>query len=214
MSAKIYVPLDDAWDFFEDNVEDLKKQYVELARDDTIEDYTVAVYMTEKDGYPELLVEIRGVEVERSKVFSSYHLRYMLERFYTDYILFLEPDTKPAKSKTESSDAETDTEEVQYPEPSEIDDAIVRDDNLVCALDDFLNVAVSEVTYENLFSVYGYDMLRTVLQSVIDMLYDEYGVYVYWPQIKIDDDGNEVVVVNDYKPTPVDELLEGAKDDA
>lgn len=216
MSAKIYVPLDDAWDFFEDNIKDLKKQYVELACDDTVDDYKSTVYMTENDGFPELLAEVGGVEVERSKAYSSYHLRHMLERFYTDYVLFLSSDEKSVKASLKGTEEDTDIDEVQYPEPSELDDAIMRDDNLLCALDDFLHVALNDMTYENLFSIYGYDMLRTVLQSVVDMLYDKYGVFVYWPQIETDDDGNEIIVTNDYELTPVDKLLDngGGQDDA
>ena len=163
-----------------------------------------------------MLAEVGGVEVERSKAYSSYHLRHMLERFYTDYVLFLSSEDKSVRSALETTEEDTDIDEVQYPEPSELDDAIMRDDNLVCALDDFLHVALNDMTYENLFSIYGYDMLRTVLQSVVDMLYDKYGIYVYWPQIKTDDDGNEIIVTNDYELTPVDKLLDngGGQNDA
>lgn len=216
MSAKIYVPLDEAWDFFEDNIEDLKKQYVELACDDTVDDYKSVVYMTENDGRPELLVEVAGVEVERSKAYSSHHLRYILEQYYTDYVLFLSSEDKSVEETLKETEEDIGADEVQYPEPSEIDDVIIRDDELLCALDDFLHVAINDMTYENLFSVYGYDMLRTILQSVVDMLYDKYGVYVYWPQIEADDDGNEIIVTNDYELTPVDRLLDngGGQDDA
>lgn len=213
MSAKIYVPLDEAWDFFEDNIEDLKKQYVELACDDTVDDYKSVVYMTENDGRPELLVEVAGVEVERSKAYSSHHLRHILELYYTDYVLFLSSEDKSVEETLKETEEDIGADEVQYPEPSELDDAIMRDDNLLCALDDFLQVALDEEAYESMFSTYGYDMQRLVLQSIVDMLFDQYGICIYWPHVEIDEDGNEAVVVDDHSRVSPDELLGGNQND-
>lgn len=84
MNAKIYVPIEDSWDFFEDHRTRLKKELVEIASyDDTV------VYMTESKDMPQLIVEIAGKEVENLSVLSSSELVVQLEKLYSDYILSL-----------------------------------------------------------------------------------------------------------------------------
>lgn len=75
-----------------------------------------------------------------------------------------------------------------------IDDAIMRDDELICATDDFLCVALSAVEYEDLLDVFGFDTQREVLSGICDMLKEKYGVNIYWPVVVEDESGNEIVV--------------------
>lgn len=181
MSAKIYVTVDDAWDFFEDHRARLKKEFVEIAScDDTV------VYMTEYDDMPQLTVEIAGKKVETINVFSSFQLAVLLEEVYADYILFPDGEGDTGGSPANSAD------DVMEIDP--VDDAIMRDDELICATDDFLQVVLSEKEYEDLFTGYGYDMQRGVLIDICDMLEEKYGVNIYFPVIITDESGNEAVV--------------------
>lgn len=181
MSAKIYVPIEDSWDFFEDHRTRLKKEFVEIASyDDTI------VYMTESKGMPQLVVETAGKEVENLSILSSFELMVQLEKLYSDYILFPES----GEDSDVSDDNATDNDIWSDP----IDDAIMRDDELICAADDFLQVALSQEEYEALFDSFGFDMQREVLGDICEMLEKTYGVSIYWPAIVEDEAGNEIIV--------------------
>lgn len=180
--AKIYVPADDAWDFFEDNRSELKKQMVELAScDDT------TIYITEETGNPKLVVEIFGKEAETKTALSSFELLAWTEKLYGDYILF------PTDACGDEDLDVYDNEESKV-----IDDAIIRDDELVCAMDDFLTVALDSDTYNTMCGGLGYEMQRLVLSDICEMLETNYGISVYWP------------TVDDWEPMPVDEYLGGA----
>lgn len=193
MSANIYVPIEDSWDFFEDYCTRLKNEFIEIASyDDTI------VYMTESKGMPQLIVEIAGKEVENLSILSSSELVIQLEKLYSDYILFPES----GEDSDASDDKVTGDEESSDP----IDDAIMRDDELICATDDFLQVALSQEEYEALFDGFGFDMQREVLSDICEMLEKTYGVNIYWPAIVEDEAGNEIVV--ERKP-----ICGGVKDD-
>lgn len=181
MNAKIYVPIEDSWDFFEDHRTRLKKELVEIASyDDTV------VYMTESKDMPQLIVEIAGKEVENLSVLSSSELVVQLEKLYSDYILFPESSEDLDVSNDKAADNDI------WSDP--IDDAIMRDDELICATDDFLCVALSAVEYEDLLDVFGFDTQREVLSGICDMLKEKYGVNIYWPVVVEDESGNEIVV--------------------
>lgn len=216
MSAKIYVPAEDSWDFFEDNRSSLKKQYIELASrevDISSDDlraqqskltsdkvFKSAIYMTEDSGMPLLSVECAGVEVERMKVLSSFELHVQLEKLYNDYILF--PDI------LDDSDDEPDV-----PEPSEADEAYMRECELDDATDDFLRVVFSPEEYEDMIEQYGDgDMQSTVLMAIVSTLYDVFGVKVDWPIVNTDANGN-TIVSQFWEPVPVDDLIGGQEND-
>lgn len=181
MNAKIYVPIEDSWDFFEDHHTRLKKELIEIASyDDTV------VYMTESNDMPQLVVEIAGKEIENLSILSSSELMAQLEKMYSDYILFPEggEDSDVFNDKAADNDAGADP----------IDDAIMRDDELICATDDFLCATLSVGEYKALFDGFGFDMQREVLGDICDMLEEKYGVNIYWPVIVEDESGNETVI--------------------
>lgn len=157
--------------------------------------------MTEDNGMPLLSVECAGVEVERIKVISSLDLRIQLEGLYDDYILF-----------PNEADADAD-EAADFSEPSEVDDALMREEELLCAMDDFLCVALSKAEYEDMAARYGDDDMQTeVLMSIIETLYDVFGVKVDWPVVNTDANGN-TVISQFWEPVPVDDLIGGQEND-
>lgn len=183
-NAKIYVPVDETWDFFEDNIERFKETSVEVASNGLTK-----IYMTENEGKPQLILNVNGVDRDVVNITSSYlrlscELKEKLTQWYADYIL--------------CDIGETDESLLQEGEPEdsqiEIDNAIMREDELVCALDDFLCTALTEDNYEKLFSFLGYDMFLNVLETICDTLETSYGVSVYWPRVEEDEDGAPYVV--------------------
>ena len=214
MSAKIYVPAIDGWDFFEDNIGELKGKSVEIASgDDTF------IYMTEHAGLPLLTVECLGVDVEIVPITSSAELYYHLGRLYRDYILL--PDENIAESTPDES-AEEDAEalsrdelairrlcrsytsspdenivELEPDEPTDWDDerlsddelAILRDDELMCATQDFLTVLLSKEDYEDLFACFEFDTCREVLMSICNMFWETYAIDIDWPLTERDMEG-------------------------
>lgn len=183
-NAKIYVPIDEAWDFFEDNFERLRETLIEIASNKSTK-----IYMTENKGKPQLILNIDGADRETVNLASSYlnisyELKEKLTQWYADYILCDLGDTDTLPQQEECS------EDSQ----KEIDDAIMREDQLVCALDDFLCTALTEDNYEKLFGFLGHDMFLNVLETICDTLETSYGVSVYWPRVEEDEDGTPYVV--------------------
>ncbi len=176
MSAKIYVPVIDGWDFFEDNIGELKEKSVEIASDDG-----ASVYMTEHAGLPLLTVECLGVDVETVPIASSGELYYHLGRLYRDYILL--PDDNIVEPAPDEP-SEEDTEALSRDEL-----AILRDDELMCATQDFLTVLLSKEDYEDLFACFEFDTCREVLMSICNMFWETYAIDIDWPLTERDMEG-------------------------
>lgn len=182
-NAKIYVPVDEAWDFFEDNSATLKNTLVEVASNKSTK-----IFMTENEGKPQLILNINGVDKETVMVTPTHKslsslLTEKLTQWYVDYILCDVGNVDmPVSSEVELENHQ-----------DEIDDAIIREDALICALDDFLCTVLDESDYERLFTILGYDMFRNVLETICDTLETSYGVYIYWPKIVEDENGVEYV---------------------
>lgn len=156
MSAKIYVPVIDAWDFYWDNQKRMNL-YVEIAKDDD-----TTIYMTDCDGHPQITVEFRDKEIYVEQIHSSLEMITRLQRIYEDFIIDSEVEIEESEE-----DAET--------------QAMVRDDELICATDDFLNVLLSPEEYDELLEDMGADTHRMVLESICDVMYEHFGINVYWP---------------------------------
>lgn len=174
-NAKIHVPVDDIWDFYEDNKKALSTQLVELASCDK-----TVIYLTENNDHPQLVVEIDGVECGTTTALSSLELLAWTEQLYIDYILY-----------PEVADDEPDVI------PDAMDEAIERDDELVCAMDDFLRVLIDKDTYRGIFEAEGFEPHRVVLADICAMLEERYGLEVNWP------------IVDNWEPTSIDEFLNG-----
>lgn len=165
-NAKIYVTSEDVWDFYEDNRAELKTKMVELASCDN-----TSVFITDEDGMPKLIVEMDEKEVENVRTpCASFELRYFTEALYDEYITF-------------PTDNDTDIKEADDKEIDAFDEAIARDDELCCAMDDFLTVALDEDTFTLLLNKMGYDIHRLILSDICQMFKTNYGVDIYWPII-------------------------------
>lgn len=191
MSAKIYVPAIDGWDFFEDNIGELKEKSVEIASDDG-----TSVYMTEHAGFPLLTVECLGAEVETVQIASSAELYYHLGRLYRDYIL-LPSEAMTRLSQDRCGEPSVPNIELVPDEPVEVDAeeldddelAILRDDELMCATQDFLTVLLSKEDYEDLFACFEFDTCREVLMSICNMFWETYAIDIDWPLTERDMEG-------------------------
>lgn len=189
MGVQIHVPADQIWEFYKENEERLKSEFV-LVAENTDTDY--AVYLTDEKDDPVLAAAKIDGEVERKE--TCHDADSCEETAWIMYHSYLFPITV---EKSESNDNEGLDDSS---ERSDIDDMIYeRHDELILAASDFLDAVLQlNDTEESSLSVCGTDMIEDILEGMLESL-SENGIPVYRPMFVEDEDGNEVFVEFPYE---------------
>lgn len=189
MGVQIHVPADQIWEFYKENEERLKSEFV-LVAENTDTDY--AVYLTDEKDDPVLAAAKTDGEVERKE--TCHDADSCEETAWIMYHSYLFPITV-AKSESNDNGKSDDTSD-----RSDIDDMIYeRHDELILAASDFLDTVLQlDGTEESSLSVCGSDMIEDLLEGMLESL-SENGVPVYRPMFVEDEDGNEVFVEFPYE---------------
>lgn len=195
--VQVYVQPDHLWNFFLNNENRLKAESVLVAEN---KETGYGVYLTEDDVYACLQVcrWDNPPECEES-VFGLLPLKEIFE-WYIDR--FLCPVTVTSDNPTSiSADDET---EPQFESRQEQEDIICeREDELRMALFDFLDI-VSDSRADSSIDTYGESIMDEMLNDILTILSDQYGVDVYRPRFVEYPNGEEYFDEYPYNEPNVD----------
>lgn len=200
MGAKIYIPADDVWSFFQSNITRMKTEMVAIAEN---EDTGYAVYLTEDKGYPSFSVCKEDSEPEYQEgAINKHDCAETAKRCYTRYLfpVILSNEKGYPKLPIGISD---DFDEKDLTEQDKQDNVYMREDELRFAMCDFLKVALSlacdpvEILYE-----YGTAFVDDMLDTILEYIGLEHGLEVYRPMFLVDDEtGDEIYTEYPYDYT-------------
>lgn len=79
----IYVPAEDVWDYYEDNLHDLKKSMHKIAENT---DYGVTVYLSDDTGFPDVIIDADGETVYQDFIASPKECEEMMTKIYENFL--------------------------------------------------------------------------------------------------------------------------------
>ena len=84
---------------------------------------------------------------------------------------------------------------------SEDPEVLERLDDIDQTTSDFIVFLMGFSDYSVSFEDFGYDKdtLRQIEDDIEDMLYNNYGIPIYRPQVIVDEEGNEIIVSNSHE---------------
>ena len=206
MGVKIHIQPDETWSFFDENLDRLKEEMVEIAAN---EDTGHAVYLTEDGGYPLLFVYRGDSKIYEEYAVSRKDCEDTVKNIYFKYLfpvivckpneLFVDDD----KEYMDDVDRPDIDDEEYYEEL--LNDAIYeREDELHFATTDFLEVALNCTGLEDLKQNYG-DIIDDFLEDMCVVLAQKYSISVYRPTWVPDEANDECEVYVEYPYLELDD---------
>ncbi len=199
MGASIHVQPENVWSFFQKNRERLSEEMVAIAENGDTE---YAVYLTEEDGYP-LLCVCKGddaPEYEEGAV-NERDCANTAKRCYTQYLFPVTVTSKKAENYFVGQDESKETLALQ-----EREDAIcAREDELLFAICDFLQVVLAETCFE-VTELYDEETLMEILDGILEKLASDYNMTIYRPMMVEDAAGDEVYTEYPYGKPEYEEI--------
>ena len=193
LGVDIFVPANEVWTFFQGNRNRLEREQVVIAENNNT-NYTIC--LTEEEGFP-LFIVSRGESKEYEE--DSINEQDCIETAKRCYKTYLFPVTI-----CETDDSEDDEEEEDFLIQQEQEDAIYeRDDQLTFAVSDFLQVVLQEgQDGADILSAYGAAKIDEILDMILSLLAEEYGLMIYRPMFLTDEEtGDEIYVEYPYDTT-------------
>ena len=205
MSVKIYIQEKDVWDFYQDNKARCKEEMITIAENDETQ---YALFITEDSGDALVCVCKGDEEPEKEEpVFCAADCKETVERFMFRYLLPVSVKTKEEKlpadkaqaasSLKKESPAEQKSEDERLLFPGEEDEVYRREDELICAMCDFLGT-VLETDMDDVFDSYGCETVTDILDDVLEAISDSYCMNIYRPRV-IDEGDRKVIVDYPYE---------------
>lgn len=191
MGVKIYVPAEDVWLFFQNNITRLKEEMVAIAEN---QDTKYAVYLTEDKGYPSFSVCKGDSKAEYQEgAISEHDCTETAKRCYVRYLfpVMVTNENGFPKSTFEELDNHDDD---GLTEQDKQDNVYIREDELRLAMCDFLKVALNlDCDPVEIIPEYGAALVDDVLDAILEYIGIEHGLEVYRPMFLVDEDtGDEM----------------------
>ena len=205
MGVKIHIPADQVWTFFYKNKKRFAEELVEIAAN---EETKYAVYLTEDDGYPMFSVCYGDDEPEYEEgAITQNDCTETAKRVFAKYLFPVTVTDGRMLTKADPMEPEDDEE---YSEQYKLDEIYERDDELLLALCDFLQVVLEEGTEgAELFDTYGEDTINDILDHFLEYLADEhYFTMIRRPSFITDPETDEEYYTEypyAYDPSPEEE---------
>lgn len=203
MGVKIHLKPTEVWPFFDKNFDRLKKEMVAIAEN---EETGHSVYLTESNGCPLLSVYREDNQLYVEGAVSAKDCEDTAKRMYLKYLFpVVVTDPKPnIIPEQEDKDDEISNEELEL---QALEDAIYeREDELLLATTDFLEVLLNCNGPEQISAMYGKHIAEDFLESACEMLARDHMISVYRPTWVTDEEtGAEEYVEFPYE----DEIDEG-----
>lgn len=185
-SSNILIEASEVWDYFNKNKSDLLNSMHMIAE---CEEYGIEIYVTEKKGFPEFIVNADDVEVYCENAVNSKDCETTANHIYEDYL------TEKAISKLLES--ETDIEKISEEELREME-IEQREDEIDMAIWDALSIILDNGTY---CLAETNEICEDVKEHLLEYLYRKWGLEIYRPMVIEFNDGSE-----EYKEYPYEYL--------
>lgn len=178
--GEIIIAPSELWDYFIRNEKTLKKEQHKIA---ACPEYGVIIYVTESQGYPNIIAEADDIVYEEEVVINDVDCSTTARRFYDEYLTekFLEKTCELDICDDPEDDIPPETEESRIEE---------REDELDAAISDFLYVvlgAVVDIPPESSMR----EIKNDVKEHFLKYLADKHGFKIYRPMFLEDVDTGE-----------------------
>lgn len=199
MGVNIHLKPTQVWPFFEENKARLAQEMVAIAEN---EDTEYSVYLTEENDCPLLSVYKEDKKLYEEPAVSEKDCETTAKQIYLKYLFPVVINT-PQYSFDDDNSPEEDEDRLEfYSDEDELqncEDAIYeREDELVFAMQDFLEVLLNCKNQEQIAELYGEDIVENLLDEFCQFLADEYLISVYRPTWVDDEHGTENFVEYPY----------------
>lgn len=184
MGVNIHLKPTEVWPFFAENKARLENEMVAIAEN---EETSHSVYLTEENGCPLLSVYKEDTKLYEEGAVSAADSESTTKQIYLKY-LFPVVVHEPKYNFQSDLDEEDDEELTAEMELQMMEDEIYeREDALMFAMQDFLEVVLNCNTPRQIKELYGEDLVDELLDSFCRLLAEEYLISVYRPTFFTDE---------------------------
>lgn len=187
MGVNIHLKPTEVWPFFAENKARLKNEMVAIAEN---EETCYSVYLTEENGCPLLSVYKEDTKLYEEGAVSAADSESTTKQIYLKYLF---PVVVHEPKYNFQSDPEEDEEEITAEMEMQMmeDEIYEREDALMFAMQDFLEVVLNCNTPSQVKELYGEDLVDELLDSFCRLLAEEYLISVYRPTFVTDEETGE-----------------------
>lgn len=188
MGVNIHLKPTEVWPFFAENKARLENEMVAIAEN---EETSHSVYLTEENGCPLLSVYKDDTKLYEEGAVSAADSESTTKQIYLKY-LFPVVVHEPKYNFQSDLDEEDDEELTAEMELQMMEDEIYeREDALMFAMQDFLEVVLNCNTPSQIKELYGEDLVDELLDSFCRLLAEEHLISVYRPTFVTDEETGE-----------------------
>lgn len=188
MGVNIHLKPTEVWPFFVENKARLENEMVAIAEN---EETKHSVYLTEENGCPLLSVYKEDTKLYEEGAVSAADSESTTKQIYLKY-LFPVVVHEPKYNFQSDLDEEDDEELTAEMELQMMEDEIYeREDALMFAMQDFLEVVLNCNTPSQIKELYGEDLVDELLDSFCRLLAEEHLISVYRPTFVTDEETGE-----------------------
>lgn len=188
MGVNIHLKPTEVWPFFVYNKARLENEMVAIAEN---VETNHSVYLTEENGCPILSVYKEDTKLYEEPAVSEKDCEETTKRIYLKY-LFPVVINSPKYNFCDDNEDEHEPELTPDEEIQLCEDTIYeRDDELMMATQDFLEVLLNCSSPVEMTEMYGEYIVEEILESICRVLADDHLISVYRPQWVKDENGVE-----------------------
>lgn len=188
MGVNIHLKPTEVWPFFAENKARLESEMVAIAEN---EETSHSVYLTEENGCPLLSVYKEDTKLYEEGAVSAADSESTTKQIYLKY-LFPVVVHEPKYNFQSDLDEEDDEELTAEMELQMMEDEIYeREDALMFAMQDFLEIVLNCNTPSQIKELYGEDLVDELLDSFCRLLAEEHLISVYRPTFVTDEETGE-----------------------
>lgn len=188
MGVNIHLKPTEVWPFFTENKARLENEMVAIAEN---EETSHSVYLTEENGCPLLSVYKEDTKLYEEGAVSAADSESTTKQIYLKY-LFPVVVHEPKYNFQSDLDEEDDEELTAEMELQMMEDEIYeREDALMFAMQDFLEIVLNCNTPSQIKELYGEDLVDELLDSFCRLLAEEHLISVYRPTFVTDEETGE-----------------------
>jgi hypothetical protein len=190
MGVKIHIEPDKTWSFFKANPKRMNDEMVAVAENDETE---YAVYLTDDGFRHPLFVVCKGdKQIYEEDATSAADCADTAKRLYAQH-LFPVTQSKSGLHPIGNEDMWEAMHSADDIEPTEQEDTIYeREDELILALSDFLQVALCCPEDVELDDMYGSNIVTQILDGFCEYLSNEHCISIYRPTFLQGENGEDI----------------------
>lgn len=187
MGVNIHLKPTEVWQFFIKNKGRLENEMVAIAEN---EEASRFVYLTEENGCPLLSVYKEDTKLYEEGAVSAADSESTAKQIYLKYLF---PVVVHGSVHTFQTDFDEEDDEITAEMELQMmeDEVYEREDALIFAMQDFLEVVLNCDTPTQIRQLYGKELVDELLDSFCRLLAEEYLISVYRPTFVTDEETGE-----------------------